>query len=177
MKVNQMILIVIMFISFSILLTIAYAKFILGFEINGWDIGIYEQVMWNMTQGKFSMPNSIEAAWLGKTEVSHFAFHNQSVMYFLFPVYALLPSPITLGILQVLIFSVTPLPLYLIGIKKLKSSFLALAVVIVFLTYPYASGMVLKTTFTLKLLSYLFSSQHFILWRKGNELDTIFSSF
>lgn len=82
-------------INFSVLLLLMFQAYV-SCSLNGLDVGIYDQLMRNMTAGNFAMDSRIER------ERSHSGYHNQPVMYLLYPLYALFPSTFALGITSTL---------------------------------------------------------------------------
>lgn len=73
------------------------------------DMGIFTQVYESMIQGR-GAATSLERDVLQ----SHFAVHISPILYLLAPIYYVLPSPVTLVVLQILITFSAVIPFYLI---------------------------------------------------------------
>ena len=83
----------------------------------GPDLGIFDQVFWNTTQGHFFESTMS----LGQAEPhSYFADHFSPVYLLLLPAYALLPRPETLLVIQTLFLALGVWPVYLLARLKLE---------------------------------------------------------
>ncbi len=91
-----------------------------SFHTTFFDLGIYDNAIWNIAQGDLSY-------LIGA--------HFRPIMgvYALF--YKLFPSAITLLLLQTLAIGISAVPLYYIARKKLRSSYCALLVVVIYFLY------------------------------------------
>ena len=133
-------------INFIVVVILMFQSYI-SCNLNGLDVGVYNQIMYNMTQGKFLQNYTLELVRSMNEETNHFAIHNQLVLYLFYPLYALSPSVFTLGVIQALILTLAAYVLYRLSLVKLKHPLLALLVLAVFLLYPYSWGPILVTFF------------------------------
>jgi uncharacterized membrane protein len=102
----------------------------------GPDLGIFDQVFWNTTQGRF-LESTMSLAQ-GQPH-SYLADHFSPVYLLLMPAYALIPRPQTLLVIQTLFLALGVWPLYLLARLKLEPGFHRLVWVIVyFLFLPVA---------------------------------------
>jgi uncharacterized membrane protein len=102
----------------------------------GPDLGIFDQVFWNTTQGRFleSTMSLVQAQ-----PHSYLADHFSPVYLLLMPAYALIPRPETLLVVQTLFLALGVWPLYLLARSKLEPGFHRLVWVLVyFLFLPVA---------------------------------------
>src|SRR5713101_9972383 len=102
----------------------------------GPDLGIFDQVFWNTTQGRFleSTMSLVQAQ-----PHSYLADHFSPVYLLLMPAYALIPRPETLLVIQTLFLALGVWPLYLLARLKLEPGFQRLVWVLVyFLFLPVA---------------------------------------
>ena len=102
----------------------------------GPDLGIFDQVFWNTTQGRFFESTMS----LVQTQPhSYLADHFSPVYLLLMPAYAIIPRPETLLVIQTLFLAAGVWPLYLLARLKLESGFQRLVWVLVyFLFLPVA---------------------------------------
>ena len=102
----------------------------------GPDLGIFDQVFWNTTQGRFleSTMSLVQAQ-----PHSYLADHFSPVYLLSMPAYLLIPRPETLLVIQTLFLALGVWPLYLLTRMKLEPGFQRLAWVLVyFLFLPVA---------------------------------------
>lgn len=102
----------------------------------GPDLGIFDQVFWNTTQGRFleSTMSLVQAQ-----PHSYLADHFSPIYLLLMPPYLLIPRPETLLVIQTLFLALGVWPLYLLARLKLEPGFQRLAWVLVyFLFLPVA---------------------------------------
>src|SRR5438552_18968537 len=83
----------------------------------GPDLGIFDQVFWNTTQGRF-FESTMSLAQ--PQPHSYFADHFSPVYLLLLPVYALIPRPQTLVVIQTLFLALGVWPIYLLARHKLE---------------------------------------------------------
>jgi len=83
----------------------------------GPDLGIFDQVFWNSTQGRF-FESTMSLAQ--PQPHSYLADHFSPVYLLLLPVYALIPRPETLVVLQTLFLALGVVPIYLLARLKLE---------------------------------------------------------
>ncbi|MFH1359463.1 MAG: DUF2079 domain-containing protein [Candidatus Omnitrophota bacterium] len=91
-----------------------------------WDLALYAQVMWSLTQG------SAHTSLFG---MNFLANHSQYIAFFLVPIYFIFKHPMTLVVLKVLSYCVGGFVLYLIAKKSLKEIW-AILFMILYLCYP-----------------------------------------
>src|SRR5713101_8975139 len=102
----------------------------------GPDLGIFDQVFWNTTQGRFleSTMSLVQAQ-----PHSYLADHFSPVYLLLMPAYALIPRPETLLVIQTLFLALGVWPLYLLARLRLEPGFQRLIWVLAyFLFLPVA---------------------------------------
>jgi len=99
------------------------------FQTQAWDMGIFEQTMWNTVNGRV-MQNSLE-------EVSnHLGVHMSPFLFLLVPFYIFFQSPYFLIIIQTLALGLGAFPLYFFAKEKLNSPRLAQAIALSYLLHP-----------------------------------------
>jgi len=102
----------------------------------GPDLGIFDQVFWNTTQGRF-FESTMSLAQ--PQPHSYFGDHFSPVYLLLLPAYALVPRPETLLVIQTLFLALGVWPLYLLARLKLEPGFQRLVWALVyFLFLPVA---------------------------------------
>ena len=127
-------IIVLLLVSVVIFVWVAYWSVIFhkGFNTAMLDLGNMSQAVWSVTQGKplvyteFSGPAS---RLLGHAEIFY---------AFLAPIYSIFPSPLTLVILQLLLFLGGCIPVYRLSLRRLENENMALLFGIIYLLYPVA---------------------------------------
>ncbi len=101
------------------------------------DLGNMAQAIWSGTQGQpllftyFCHP------------VSRLGLHAELLYFLIVPLYALIPSPITLLTLQAVLFVAGAWPLFHLAHRRLKSYPAALSITLIYLLYPLAQNAVL----------------------------------
>lgn len=108
----------------------------LTFHSFGPDLGLFDQVFWNTTQGRFFESTMS----LGEPQPhSYLADHFSPVYLLLVPAYALIPRPQTLLVIQTLFLALGVWPIYLLARLKLQPGFQRLLWALVyFLFLPVA---------------------------------------
>lgn len=109
---------------------------VLSFCAPTFDFGIFTQMFHNMkTTG---LPNTtVERDGL----LSHFAVHVSPIYYLMLPIYALIPSPLTLQVLQAVVMASAVIPLWKLGRLHGLRDWQRLLLCAVLLLYPaYAGG-------------------------------------
>jgi uncharacterized membrane protein len=102
----------------------------------GPDLGIFDQVFWNTTQGRFFESTM---SLVQPQPHSYLADHFSPVYLLLLPFYALVPRPETLLVIQTLFLALGVWPLYLLARLKLEPGFQRLVWALVyFLFLPVA---------------------------------------
>ena len=103
----------------------------LGLRTQLHDLGHMEQSIWQVTQGHFSMPLSDPVPFK-----SRFFQHANVIFYLLAPLYALLPSPITLLILETLTVAAAGVAIFFLAQHLLGDRRLALLFGVALLLNP-----------------------------------------
>jgi hypothetical protein len=102
------------------------------------DMGIYAQILWNASQGRGL------STTLLMENTNHLAEHFAPVLWPLALVYALIPSPVMLVILQQVFLGASGLPVYLWARRLLGHTGLALLVLASYLAMPALSRIALS---------------------------------
>ncbi len=93
-----------------------------------WDLGIYEQTLWNTVHGRI-MQNDLEEI------PNSLGVHFNVIMFLILPGFAIFPSPYYLLLLQTIILALGAWPLYLFARKHLNDVRLAQIVAIGYVLY------------------------------------------
>jgi uncharacterized membrane protein len=102
----------------------------------GPDLGLFDQIFWNTTQGRWWESTMSLAQPIPH---SYFSDHFSPVYLLLLPFYAVFPHPQTLLVIQTLMLALGAVPIYLLARDKFAPGFLRLAwVVAYFLFLPLA---------------------------------------
>lgn len=104
------------FVLYSVLSVLRHATY----HSFGPDLGIFDQIFWNTTQGRF-FESTMSLAL--PTPHSYFGDHFSPVYILLLPAYALVPRPETLLVIQTLFLALGVWPLYLLTRIKLEPGF------------------------------------------------------
>ena len=99
------------------------------FQTQAWDMGIFEQTMWNTVNGRV-MQNSLEEI------PNHLGVHMSPFLFLLVPFYAIFPSPYFLLIIQTAALALAAVPLYFFAKKVFGRERLAKAFVLSYLFNP-----------------------------------------
>jgi uncharacterized membrane protein len=103
-----------------------------GYNVAMLDLGNMTQAIWSATQGKPLVFTYTHGPY------SRLALHVE-LSYFLVALpYALFPSPITLLLIQSLLFVLGAVPLYRLAERRLENGFAAVAIAWIYLLYPVA---------------------------------------
>ncbi|MDX1520738.1 MAG: DUF2079 domain-containing protein, partial [Anaerolineae bacterium] len=133
-----------------------------AFQTAGFDLGIFDQLLWNTTQGRpfaFSIQEEITSFW---------QVHFEPILFLLVPFYLLFGSARMLLIAQVVVVSLGAIPMYRLALWKLHSQPAALLYAAVYLLFPALQGalvfdfhgLTLASTFLSFALWYLFRQQY-----------------
>jgi uncharacterized membrane protein len=98
------------------------------------DLGNMSQAIWSATQGRpleFTHPN-------GQIQYSRLSWHAEFIYFLIAPLYALFPSPVTLLVIQAILFIAGAAPLYNLTYRRTKHGWVALVIVIIYVLYPVA---------------------------------------
>jgi uncharacterized membrane protein len=116
---------------FSTLTVLRYLSFNIGYldDYTSWDLGQYDQIIWNSLQGRLFENSFFPDApnFLGKSFTP--------ILLALTPLYALLPSPIVLLVLQTVALALGAFPLYWYARARLGNG-LALILALAYLLSP-----------------------------------------
>lgn len=106
-----------------------------SFSTPTFDFGIFCQMFYNMKESGLPM-TTVERDGL----LSHFAVHVSPVYYLLLPFYALVPTPVTLQVLQAAVITSAVIPLWKIGKHHGLTGPQRILVCAVLFLYPAYSG-------------------------------------
>jgi len=108
----------------------------LTFHSFGPDLGLFDQIFWNTTQGR---PWESTMSQAQPVPHSYFNDHFSPVYLLLMPFYLVFPHPQTLLVLQTLALAIGAVPIYLLARDKFNPGFIRLAwVAVYFLFLPLA---------------------------------------
>ncbi|MBI1957513.1 MAG: DUF2079 domain-containing protein [Candidatus Niyogibacteria bacterium] len=113
------------FLVFGTLTALRHAHF----QTQAWDMGIFEQTLWNTIHGRV-MQNTIEEI------PNHLGIHMSPFLFLLVPGFALFPSPYYLLVIQTLALSLGAIPAYLLALRILAIRRWALRLAGIYLRYP-----------------------------------------
>ncbi len=99
------------------------------FQTQAWDMGIFDQLYWNLLHGN-GFSSSIEEL------PRHFGIHMSPTLLLLAPLYALFPSPYFLLFIQTAALGFAAWPLFLLARNALHNEKAALSVAAAYLLYP-----------------------------------------
>lgn len=109
-----------------------------AWQTNAEDMGIMTQALWNTTHGALlheTVCNTVsDTNCIG--DVSRFAIHFEPIMLPIALLYAIIPSPKTLQLLQVMIVASGALPAYWLASRRLRSALAGVAFALLYLFYP-----------------------------------------
>lgn len=98
--------------------------------MNGFDIAFYQQAIWNTTQGRFLQVSA--------TDFSNSLFGTDVILIYalMSPFYALIPTTLTLLIIETIIVAAGALPIYWLAKERLASGWLGIALALIYLLLP-----------------------------------------
>jgi len=101
----------------------------------GFDLGLYNQILWNTTQGRL-----LESSMTQAMPVPHSALsdHFSLIFFVLAPIYFAWPHPETLLVIQTLVLALGAWPVYLLAKVKAPAAYPLLWVLVYFLLVPLA---------------------------------------
>ena len=108
-----------------------------GYNLQSFDLGNMGQAIWSGTQGQPLVFTTEGIAW------SRLAFHVEIIYLLLVPLYAVWPSPVSLLLVQAVVYALGAAPLYRLALRRLEHKPAALLLAIVYLLYPVAQTAVL----------------------------------
>ncbi len=103
------------------------------FSFCGYDLGIFDQSLWNTINNKKFFYNPLEGN-------NHFQSHFQPILLLILPFYFFYQSPVTLLIIQSIILGLGAFPIYLLS-KDLTNKKIALIFALIYLCYPALHGL------------------------------------
>jgi uncharacterized membrane protein len=101
-----------------------------AFQATGFDLGNYDQAMWNTLRGKplaITTVQSISSRW---------AAHFEPILLLFVPIYAVFSFPQTLLVLQTVMVALGAVPIFLLARRNLASDLAGLVFAIVYLLFP-----------------------------------------
>lgn len=103
----------------------------LAFESSAFDMGVYDQALWNAAQGR-----GLALTLVPFIGLNRFAIHVEPILFLLVPLYWLWPSPLWLIWIQTAALGLAGWPLFLLARRRLDSEAAALAVVLAYFLLP-----------------------------------------
>lgn len=100
-----------------------------------YDMGLFSQMFHHMKESGRPM-TTLERDGL----LSHFAVHVSPIYYLMLPLYALIPSPVTLQVLQAAVLVSSVIPLWKLGQRHGMAGWQRFALCVVLLAYPALAG-------------------------------------
>ena len=108
-----------------------------GFNSKYFDLGAMSQAIWSATKG-------LPLIFTGQGITISRLARNVELFYFgLAPIYAIFPSPQTLLLIQAALYALGGVPLFRLARRRLRHSWLAVAMTAIYLFYPVAQTAVL----------------------------------
>ncbi len=101
-----------------------------SFNSSAFDLGIYDQVVWNTLHGRLYFYTTTGQPLL------HLSNHADPSLIFVAPFYLFFDSPITLLILQAAVIGLGGLPVFWLARRLLKSDFAALSLLVAYFSFP-----------------------------------------
>ena len=101
-----------------------------NFLTTNWDLGINQQLLWSGTQGGALYEATDYSAY---GAVSFLQVHSTYAAFLIVPVYGLSPTPLTLFVVQSLVFAASGVPLFYLARRVLKRSDLAFVTLALYL--------------------------------------------
>ncbi len=108
-----------------------------AFQTAGFDLGNYEQALWNTLRGKPLALTTVPDI------TSNWQIHFEPVLLLIAPIYALFPTPRALIVLQTIFISLGAVPMFLLAQQKLSSPRAGLVFAVVYLLFPALQGALL----------------------------------
>lgn len=103
-----------------------------GLGTFSYDVGLYDQGLWLMSRGHAPFVTLMGRNLLGD--------HASLILLFLIPLYWIVPSTITLLVVQAIVVAAGAIPMYLLAQHILKSNPMAFCVALVWLANPALNG-------------------------------------
>jgi uncharacterized membrane protein len=124
-KLNDKLLLLVIFILIISIISVLGIMRHLSLSSLAWDMGIFDQAIWNTLQGDMFF-SSIRG------NMNLLGDHFEPILFLLVPFYAIWPHVFTLVIIQALVLALSVFPLYLIAKNKLNNRFLVFSFIISF---------------------------------------------
>src|SRR2546428_8880802 len=158
-------------IIYGVVFSILTGLRIYALDAQAYDLGIYHQSMYTTLFNHRFFFNTIDLP--SNPSGSVFGVHFSPILLLLLIPYALVPSPLTLTVLQTWAIALAALPLYALGRRVLHSERIAFVVGVVYLLHPATQGINLfdfypESFFPLRVLMGL----QFTHWR--GRIDLLF---
>jgi uncharacterized membrane protein len=101
-----------------------------AFQTTGYDLGNYNQAMWNTLHGKplaMTTMSSVSSRW---------ALHFEPILLLIVPIYALLSRPETLLVFQIVVIALGAIPIFCMAQQGLKSNLAGFIFATLYLLFP-----------------------------------------
>ena len=89
----------------------------LGFLTNAWDLGIFQQALWNSGHGGGLLHYTVELPW--NPSGSFLGVHFSPILLLLIPIYTAFPGPITLMAVQSIVVAASGFPMFRLASKRI----------------------------------------------------------
>lgn len=104
------------------------------------DFGIMDQALWNAAHGRLlhqTICNTIsDTNCAGPMGVARFAIHFEPILFLILPLYAFLPTPKLLVVIQVLVTASGALPAFWLARLRLRNEWVGVVIATLYLLYP-----------------------------------------
>jgi uncharacterized membrane protein len=111
-----------------------------AFQTHAEDLGIYDQAMWNATHGTGAFFHQTICDVIGDTncigDVPRTAIHFEPILLLIAPFYALIPSPLTLVVIQALVVATGAFPAHWLASRRLGTPLAGVAFAALYLAFP-----------------------------------------
>ncbi len=148
--------------TFLTLFTLQYSNYRAGF-----DLAIFSNLLWDTGHGRPFFSSFLEMNFLGQ----HF-FPGLSLVA---PIYYFLPSPVTLGVIQVAAVISSALPVYWIARRELGEPWIATGITAVYLLLPVLDSILATADFHTDLLMAPFLTFALYYWIAGRRRAMLLS--
>ena len=112
---------------------------------DAWDLGGFAQAVWSTTQGRlldYTVNSFFYVGFPGQMVHSFLGTHFSPFLFLLVPPYALVPSPVTLLVVQSIVVAMGILPIYWLA-NGLLTKRVALGLALAYVVYPPMLGLAL----------------------------------
>lgn len=137
LKLTRLLLVILILVYFSYFGLYANQRY-LAAETGAFDLGVYAQPMWNFIHGRDFAVSLIE-----DNGPIRWATHVEPILFLIAPLYWLWPDPRLLLWLQVAGMSLAALPLYALAVRRLRSEWIALLIVLAYFLMPATEAVTL----------------------------------